>query len=372
MIYLDYAAHTSIDKEVFDEMINISNQYPGSVNADYKIGKAANDKYNELCATILSTLDLDNHDLILTSGATESNNLAIKGVAEIYSAFGKHIISTPFEHSSTKGSLINLQKKGYDISFVEINTDGRINVDSLINLLKNDTILVSLCSVNSETGHIQDISKIAKNIKNFNNRIIIHVDATQGFGKIKENYSYCDLITASAHKLYGPTSGAGLLIRSKSTLLSPQIDGGKSYTPFRSATPDLVMLSAVAKCTQLSFSKIDENFEYVKGLYDIIINHFINKGFLINSSSENPYIINISTNINGEKLKDALAGQGIYISTKSSCESKKSIPNSVNIIYKDVNRAKNSIRISISHKTTYDDIYEFIKIFDKVFGELNG
>lgn len=372
MIYLDYAAHTSIDKKVFEEMLNISKYYPGSVNSDYSIGFDSYNKYTEFTTNIKNLTKLCNYELILNSGATESNNLAIKGCVNSYKAFGKHIITTEYEHSSVIGSINSLIQKGFTVSYVDIDKNGHIDINSLKNLIKNDTILVSIGAVNSETGHVQNLSDIKDTILSVNPNVKFHTDATQSFGKIDIDYSVCDYITTSAHKLFGPTSGCGMLYRKLNALLKPEIDGGKSMSPFRSATPDLVMMSAYNECCNMFFKNLNENFKYVSILSEKLVSYFKMKKFFINSDKKNPYIVNISTMINGDIIKNELSKQNIFFSTKSSCVAKNTVPKSVKTIYKDNNRAKNSIRISLSYKTTIEEIEKFIKTFDTIYEELNG
>lgn len=366
MIYLDYAAHTSINKEVYDAMYDISNAYIGSVNADYSIGIDAKNKYIELSNDILSMSSLLDYELILNSSATESNNLAIKGICDVYKMFGNHIITTPIEHSSVKGSINSMLKNNFEVDYVKLDKYGYVDINDLRKLIKPTTILVSISAVSSETGHIQNISNISEIIKSTNSNIKFHIDATQGYGKINLPLNSADLITASAHKIFGPTSGCGVLFRKNGVLLSPQIDGGKSMTIYRSATPDLVMLAAFHKSSEMMFNNIEENFNKVKQLSNIIIEYCKKNDIIINSDLNNPYIINISTKFDGEALKNHLSQLGIYVSTKSSCVAKKSIPESVNNIYNDSKRAKNSLRISLSYKTTIDEISIFLEKLDEV------
>lgn len=370
MIYLDYASHTNIDTDILQAMIEDAKNYPISVNSLYQGENSGFDKYNEYVNNLKKITTLLDYDFVLTSSASESNNLAIKGCAMSYKGFGKHIISTPYEHSSISGSLNYLVAQGFQVDYVDIDENGFIDVSSLKKLLKENTILVTFASVNSETGHIQDLENLAKIIKSYPNALI-HVDATQSFGKLNINYDCADFISFSAHKLYGPTSGCGGLFVRHNKLLTPQIDGGKSMTPFRSSTPDLIMMGAMYRACEKLFRNIDTNYTYVKNLQTKLLNFINTNNFAINSDLNNPFILNISTNKNGISIQENLAKKGIFISTKSSCSAKASIPKSVYAIYNDRLRAKNSIRISLSHKTSSNDVDSFIKILGEINEQTN-
>lgn len=365
MIYLDYASHTQPDLDIFNLMIEDAKNYPLNVNSLYPNTPSPFEKYLEYENGIKSIVGLNDYNFVLTSSATESNNLAIKGYSSIYGAFGKHIITTKYEHSSISGSLNTLLEKGYTVDYVNLTKDGFIDLNSLEALMKKDTILVSIGSVNSETGHIQNISKIAE-IVHSKPFARLHVDATQSYGKIKLDYSLCDLISCSAHKIYGPTSGCGALFLKKDLAIKPLLDGGKSMSAYRSSTPDLMMVGALYNSTKKIFAKIDENFKHVTKLHSRLVEYFNSKNFLINSDINNPFILNVSVSINGQELQQLLAQKDVYISTKSSCSAKNSIPKSVATIYLDNNRAKRSIRISLSHKTTLEEVEQFITIIESI------
>lgn len=368
MIYLDYASHTNIDTSIFSKLIELSNTYPLNVNSLYQNNFNGYEKYTEYETKIKKLTNLENYDFVLTSSATESNNLALKGYSDIYKLFGKHIISTPYEHSSISGSLNTLKENGFEIEYVEIDNNGFIDLNSLTKLIRKDTILVSISSVNSESGHIQNINAISNIIHN-NPNTALHIDATQSFGKIPLDYSVADLISCSAHKFYGPTSGCGGLFIKNNLSLKPQIDGGKAITQYRSSTPDLLMIAAFYYAAKNMFDNIYKNFTYVKNLHSILKDYFLQAKCLINSDCNNPYILNVSTNLPGQEIQKTLAELDIFISTKSSCSAKNALPKTVMSIYNDKNRAKNSIRISLSHKTTLNEIEIFINEIGKL---ING
>lgn len=245
MIYLDYSATTPVSDEVLKTFIETTKKYIGNPNSLHKLGVEANNLINAATKQIAGLLNVKEKEIIYTSGSSESNNMAIKGIAIKYQNRGKHIITTEFEHSSIYGPLTYLQKQGFKIDFVKTNEDGIVNLHDLENLINDDTILVSVGAVNSEIGIIQPIKEIAKIIKK-HPKCFFHVDMTQAFGKIKIDLTDVDLASFSAHKIYG-IKGIGLLVKKENISLEPLIHGGKSTTIYRSGTPAISLITSLAK-----------------------------------------------------------------------------------------------------------------------------
>ena len=183
MIYLDYSATTPVNKDVLDTFLKVSNDFIGNPNSLHKLGVESNKIIESATEQIKKILNI-NHEVIYTSGASESNNMALKGVALRYQNRGKHIITTNFEHSSIVAPVNYLQKQGFKIEFAPLNKDGLVNINELEKMITSETILVSIGAVNSEIGIKQPIEKIGELLKKFPN-VIFHVDATQAIGKIK-------------------------------------------------------------------------------------------------------------------------------------------------------------------------------------------
>ena len=238
-IYLDYAANTPVDKEVLEVFNDNTLKYFANPNSTHPLGLEANKKIQETTENIMQMLQKETNldkdtEIIYTSGSSESNNLAIKGIANTYKENGRHIISTFLEHSSVSSPLTYLKEQGYEIDIVNITSDGKIDIDHLKSLLREDTILVSICYVDSELGNVQPIEKIKNIIKDYPN-CFLHVDATQAIGKIKVDLKDIDLISFAPHKFYG-INGSGVLIKKKSIVLEPLINGGASTSIYRSGT----------------------------------------------------------------------------------------------------------------------------------------
>ena len=212
MIYLDYSATTMTSREVLDSFVQSSTKYIGNPNSLHKLGVEANNLIAKATSQIANILGVKENEIIYTSGASESNNQALKGIAYKYQNRGKHIITTNFEHSSIYGPLTFLSELGFDVDFVESDDNGIVDLENLKNLIREDTILVSVGAINSEIGIKQPIDEIAKVIKECNNKTFFHVDITQAVGKIKLDLKNVDLASFSAHKFFG-IKGIGALIK---------------------------------------------------------------------------------------------------------------------------------------------------------------
>lgn len=372
MIYLDYSATTPTSKEVLDSFNKASLDYIGNPNSLHTLGVKANELINKATEQIAKLLNVKPSEIIYTSGASESNNMAIKGICEKYSNRGKHIITTHYEHSSIYGPLGYLQDKGYEVDFVTENSDGTVNLENLKSLIRDDTILVSVCAINSEIGIKQPINEIGKIIKEKNSKCFYHVDATQAISKINVDLSNIDLVSFSAHKFFG-IKGIGGLIKKDKIMLEPLIHGGKSTTIFRSGTPQLPLIVSTSKALRIALENLDEKYNYVKELNDYLKENLSKlENVYINSNDICiPHMLNISVvGIKPETFLHALEKYEVYISTQTACSSEKAISQSVLSLTQDEERAKSSLRISLSYKTTKEELEEFLKIFKLCLKEL--
>ena len=361
MTYLDYSATTPVNKEVLDTYIKVVEKYPGNPNSLHKLGFEAKKIIDDSTKQIQKLLNTDK-EVIYTSGATESNNLAIFGVCNKYKNRGNHIITTHLEHSSVSESIKKLEQEGYEVSYVKLDKNGRVDLNDLQEKLTDKTILVSICSINSEIGIKQDLKQISKVIRQYP-KVIFHTDATQIIGKQKIDFSDVDLVSMSAQKIYG-MKGIGCLLKNKNITLEPIIYGGKSTTIYRSGTPATPLIVSLAKALRLAIENIDSNYEYVKKLSDYTKEQLskINTISINNTDNSIPHIINISVNgIKPETLLHALEQEEIYISTKTACSKGDDISESVYELTKDKEKASHSLRISISHITTKEEIDYFLK-----------
>lgn len=369
MIYLDYAASTPVDDEVLNEFIRVSKEYYANPNSNHTLGMKAKMVIDEATKNIAKLLNVKENEIIYTSGSSESNNLVIKGVCERYKSRGKHILISSLEHNSIVSSCTYLQELGFEVEIIPVDKYGIINIDELKKMLRDDTILVSITSVDSELGIREPIEKIASILKEYPN-CFFHTDASQAIGKVNIDYSDVDLITITPHKFYG-LSGVGILVKRDNVFLKPQINGGKSSTIYRSGTPDTALIASASIALKKSLdnmeerriSVIDKNkkiVEYLKGKKDVTIN---------SNDNSIPYIINFSVqNRKSNDLQKKLNDLEIYVSTKTSCCPIETPSKLVYAVTKNKSLASSSIRLSLSHLTTNAEIDKFIEVMNNIIG----
>lgn len=361
MVYLDYSATTPVNDDVLDSYVKACKNYIGNPNSLHKLGFEANKIIEEATKQIANLLHVKEDEIIYTSGASESNNTAIKGIAEKYKNRGKHIITTDLEHSSIYGPISYLQSQGFEIDFVKLDKNGLVDIKDLKSLIRDDTILISISAVNSETGLRQPVEEIGKFLSNYQ-KCFFHVDATQCIGKDKIDLENIDLISFSAHKFFG-MKGVGILIKKTGINLEPLIHGGKSTTKYRSGTPFLPLIVSTSKALRIALENFDEKYNYVTNLNKYLTEKLntIN-GVTINSNNYCiPQIVNFSVlNIKPETMLHALEEYEIYISTQSACSSNNSKSRAVYALTKSDDLSNHSLRVSISYITTKDEIDKFV------------
>lgn len=372
MIYLDYSATTPTNEEVLDSFIKTSKEYFANPNSMHKLGTRANELIYASTKQIANILRVKESEIIYTSGSSESNNAAIKGISYKYKNRGKHIITTQFEHSSIYGPLSFLEKyEDFEIDFVETDEYGRVKLDSLKSLIRDDTILVTICSVNSEIGIKQPIEEIGEILKNYP-KCFFHVDMTQSIGKENISLENVDLASFSAHKIFG-IKGIGCLIKKEKISIEPLIHGGKSTTVFRSGTPQLPLIVSIAKALRLATDNLDKKVEKIREL-NVYLKDNLKKyeNVKINSNEYSiPQILNISVlECKPETIQHALEEYDIYISTQTACSKGGEMSKAVYALTNDEKRALSSIRISISYVTTKEEIDEFLKCFELCLNRL--
>ena len=372
MIYLDYSATTKTDDEVLRVFNDISINNFANANSSHKIGLGSKLLIEKATDDIAKELNVKNTEIIYTSGASESNNMALKGIANRYKKNGMHIITTKLEHSSIVATLNYLATFGFEIEFVDLLDDGTIDINHLKKIIRNDTILVTISAVDSELGIRQPIEEIGKILNNYPN-CYFHTDMTQCLGKTSIDLSDVDLASFSAHKIYC-FKGIGGLYKKEDIVIEPIIHGGKSTTIYRSGTPQNELIVSMATAIKIALSDLNKKYDYVKELNNTIIDGLkIYDNVRINSTGKSiPHILNISVlDVEPEYFQHALDKYGIYISTKSACAKSREPSISVLSVTKDEKRAHSSIRISLSYKTTKEEVTEFLRCFKLCYEELD-
>jgi cysteine desulfurase len=366
VIYLDYSATTNTDSRVLRHFISASEKYFGNANSLYKIGKKSKAAINRASKEILSILGCSEHEIIYTSGATEANNLVIKGVLESFKGSKNRIITSYFEHSSIVAPINVLQKNGVVVDLVRHDVDGRIDLSHLKELLGPDVALVSIGAVNSEIGIRQPIVEIAALVHEAGS--LFHCDATQSIGKEKIDLSVADYLSFSAHKFYG-IKGIGALIKRHDVPLASQINGGHSTTIYRSGTPAAPLILSTKKALQLAYKNNERKYRKVAVL-NAYLRRLLNKipNAIINSPKDGiPHILNFSLIGHASRtVVKELSRLDIYISNHSACSSDTRKSLVVMALYDDQKRATSSLRVSISHLTTKLELRQLFSALKKV------
>lgn len=374
MLYLDYAANTPVEKEVLKTFVDATMKYIGNPNSSHKAGKMASDAIDKASMSIANYFNCAKESIIYTSGSSESNNLVIKGIADRNKDLGRHIIISPLEHSSIIAPCNYLASNGYEISVLPLNDKGIIDLEALKKTIREDTILVSVCYVDSEIGTIQPIKEIGELLKEYPN-CTFHTDATQAIGKINVDFSNVDFVTFAPHKFFG-LNGFGVLLNLNDKKITPLIHGGKSTTIYRSGTPITANVLALEKALDIAFNSLNERYEYIITLNTYLRNELsIFSKVSINSPKNSiPNTLNISLmNMDAKKIIKYLEKNEIYLSTTSACSLGNAPSKSVYAITNDLELAKNSIRISLSHLTKLQELEKFVSVFKTIYDkEINN
>lgn len=370
MIYLDYSATTPVINEVLDSYVHVTKDFIGNANSIHNLGVKSKELLMKATRQISEILGCEFNEVIYTSGASESNSTALKGVAFKHCKRGKHIISSPLEHKSILDTLKYLEMCGFEVSYVKLTSNGQVDLKDLESLVRDDTILVSICAVNSEVGYKAPLKTIRQVINKKNDKVIFHSDMTQALGKTKINLNDVDLASFSGHKIYAP-KGIGILYKSNKVEIEPLIWGLTENAKFRGGTPPLPLIVSLSKAMRIMNENLENNIKKVTKLNELLISGLNDDRIHINSNNLCvPHIVNLSLkSIRSETFVRALEKYEVYISTNSACSSLES-STVLKAVTDDKTINTTSIRISLSHFTTKLEINEFIRIFYKVYDEL--
>ena len=373
VIYLDNAATTKVDPEVLNSYNQITLKYFANPSSIHSLGQESSRLLDKSREQILNVLKLTHHDVIFTSGATEANNLAIKGYCFANRSRGKHIITSSTEHPSVLNTVLEMQDFGFEVTVLPVNKEGQIEVKTLKAAIREDTILVSLMMVNNEVGAINPIKEVGEYLKKFP-KIAFHVDMVQAIGKLPLDFNNIDMFSIAGHKIHG-LLGSGLLIKEKKIILKAINQGGGQENNLRSGTNTLALSASLAKALRLAFEGKTNNFKKVKALSERLLDYLKdNKDkYLINSYNEdNPYIVNFSLlHHKASVVVEALSNRGIMVSSLSACHAKnEDYSKVVYAMYQDLNLAHNTIRISFDKDNTLEEVETLIKNLEEILKEI--
>lgn len=359
-VYLDNAGSTKVYEDVLDSFNKVCTSYYANASASHDLGNYNSSIFKEARKQIASLCVVGEDEVYFTSGASESINTALKGSAFYNMHRKKHIVTTTLEHPATNSTLEYLEKRfGIEVTKVAP-VDGKITSDMIIAAMRDDTFLVTMIHVQSETGLILPVEEVGAKLKD--SRVLFHIDACQSFGKIDVDFTNVDMCSVSFHKLHG-LKGSGMLIKKRDVQIDTLIHGGNQQD-IRSGSIPLELVVAAAKTLKIAFEKKEEKYTHVKKLWDYLYNEFAsNDSIHINSLNDNsPFIFNFSVlNTNTSALSRLLWEDGIYVATNTSCASSNEYSQTIYELTNDMEAAKTSLRLSFSRYTTMQDIEMFVK-----------
>ncbi len=373
IIYLDNAATAKVDSEVLDSYNQITLKYFANPSSIHSLGQEASRLLDKSREQILNVLKLTHHEVIYTSGATEANNLAIKGYCFANRSRGNHIITSASEHPSVLNTVLELKDFGYEVTILPVNEKGAIEVKNLKAAIKENTILVSLMMVNNETGAINPIKEVGEYLKKFP-KIAFHVDMVQAMGKLPLDLENIDMFSVAGHKIHG-LLGSGLLVKEKKIIIKAINNGGGQENNLRSGTNTLALSASLAKAIRIAVSNQAKDYEHVKVLSKRLLDYLKDNQdkYLINSHfEENPYIVNFSLlHHKASVVVEALSNRGIMVSSLSACHAKhEDYSVVVYAMTNDLNIAHNTIRVSFGRDNTLEEVEVLIKNLEEIIKEI--
>ncbi len=363
MIYFDNSATTKVYDEVLEEIVDAMKNNFANSSSLHRLGYETEQRVIKAKKYIANIINGKEDEIYFTSGGTESNNIAIFGVCDAYKKYGNKIITTKIEHPSVLKCFNELEKRGFEVCYLDVDTKGYINIEELTNQVNDNTILVSVMYVNNEIGTIQNIDEIGKKIKEKNKNTIFHTDAVQAFGKLKINVKNIDLMSVSGHKIHAQ-KGIGFLYVKNGIRLNNIIFGAGQQKGLRSGTINNEGIIGLYKASEIAYKNLDENFNKVYNIRKEIISLKDKiENMSINGDEEKgiPYILSLSfKDVKGEVLLHALEDKNIFVSTGSACGSKGKKDLST-IHYVNEENVGSTIRVSFSSDNTIEQAKEFNK-----------
>ncbi|MCX7885000.1 MAG: cysteine desulfurase [Caloramator sp.] len=374
MIYFDNSATTKPHREVIEEVVLCMEKYFGNPSSAHNLGVEAEKRMKAARENVAKLINATAGEIIFTSGGSESNNTAIKGILKK----GDHVISSKIEHPSVLKTLKDIEKEGIEVTYLNVDDNGIIDINQLENSIKENTRLVTIMHVNNEIGSIQPIEKVIDIVRNRNKKTKIHVDAVQSAGKINIDVKKMDvdLMSLSSHKIHGP-KGAGALYIKKGLNIKPLISGGGQERDLRSGTENLPMISGFGVAAGIILNNMEDKIRKVNELK----RHFVERlkefdDIKVNSPIDDFHIGNILNvsfrGVKGEVLLHALEDYDIYVSTGSACSAKKSshknyVLPEIGLDEKDITGA---VRFSFSYLNTIEEVDTTIDALKKILAFL--
>lgn len=374
-VYLDYAATTPVDKRVAEKMIPyLTETFGNPASNSHAFGWTAEEAVEKARADIAALINADPKEIVFTSGATESDNLAIKGAANFYKTKGKHLITVKTEHKAVLDTMRELERQGYEVTYLDVQENGLVDLDVLKAAIREDTILVSVMWVNNEIGVVQDIPAIGEICRE--RKIIFHVDAAQACGKVPVDVEAAkiDLLSMSAHKVYGPKGIGALYVRRKPRVrLEAQMHGGGHERGFRSGTLPTHQIVGMGEAFRIAKEELEQDMAHYRKLRDIFLKGIEGiEEVYVNGDLEHraPNNLNVSFNfVEGESL--IMAVKELAVSSGSACTSASLEPSYVlRALGRNDELAHSSLRITFGRMTTEEEVQFAAELIKSKIGKL--
>ncbi|WP_107726116.1 IscS subfamily cysteine desulfurase [Neisseria weaveri] len=374
-IYLDYAATTPVDPRVAEKMIPYLTELFGNpASNSHSFGWTAEEAVENARNEIARLINADSKEIVFTSGATESNNLALKGAAHFYKTKGKHLITVKTEHKAVLDTMRELERQGFEVTYLGVQENGLIDLEELKAAIRPDTILISVMWVNNEIGVIQDIPAIGEICRE--NKIIFHVDAAQACGKtpVDVEAAKVDLLSMSAHKIYGPKGIGALYVRRKPRVrLEAQIHGGGHERGFRSGTLPTHQIVGMGEAFRLAREELEQDIAHALKLREIFLKGIEGiEEVYINGDLEHRVATNLNVSFNfveGESL--IMAVKELAVSSGSACTSASLEPSYVlRALGRNDELAHSSLRITFGRMTTEEEVAFAAELIKSKIGKL--
>ena len=374
-IYLDYAATTPVDKRVAEKMIPyLTETFGNPASNSHAFGWEAEEAVEKARADIAALINADSKEIVFTSGATESDNLAIKGAANFYKTKGKHLITVKTEHKAVLDTMRELERQGFEVTYLGVQENGLIDLEELKAAIRDDTILISVMWVNNEIGVVQDIPAIGEICRE--RKIIFHVDAAQACGKVPVDVEAAkiDLLSMSGHKVYGPKGIGALYVRRKPRVrLEAQMHGGGHERGFRSGTLPTHQIVGMGEAFRIAKEELEQDMAHYRKLRDIFLKGIEGiEEVYINGDLEHraPNNLNVSFNfVEGESL--IMAVKELAVSSGSACTSASLEPSYVlRALGRNDELAHSSLRITFGRMTTEEEVQFAAELIKSKIGKL--
>lgn len=374
-VYFDNAATTKLDSEVLKEMMPYLTESYGNASSIYKLGRKNKEAVDNARLKIASVISAEAQEIYFTAGGSEADNMAIKGIAHAYSSKGKHIITSKIEHPAVLETCKQLEKEGFEVTYVGVDSEGILDLEELKKSIREDTILISVMFANNEIGTIQPIQTIGKIAKEHG--VFFHTDAVQAVGseRIDVNEMNIDALSMSAHKFYGP-KGIGALYLRKTVRIIPVISGGHQEKGKRAGTENVAAIVGMGKAIELAYENLEEHNKKIKELRDYYVSCVLEKipYVKVNGSMESRLVSNSNISfrfIEGEGMLLNLDLKGICASSGSACTSGSLDPSHVLLaIGLPHEIAHGSLRISIGKYNTKEEVDYLVENLVEIIARL--